>query len=89
MNKEAIEVMEEQRQMILDLERANAQLRLAIQRQYKKISELIDQLPDHHPEKENLPKCDGCGATGVPLETSMFGNPEYCQSSGDFCKDCR
>ncbi len=52
-------------------------------------SEITGMKLDHRNEIKSLQKCDGCGATGVPLETSMFGNPEYCQSSGEFCKDCR
>ena len=85
MNKEGIEVMEEHRQMILDLERANAQLREQIQSQYVRIVQLLDQLPDHHPEKNNLPECDCCHKKAELKQ--VYDN--YYEQNISVCKDCR
>lgn len=54
MNKEGIEVMEEYRQRILDLEQQNAELREGIQHNQNRIIDLLEQLhsPEGKPTKE-------------------------------------
>ena len=54
MNKEGIEIMEEYRQRILDLEQQNAELREGIQHNQKRIIDLLEQLhnPEGKPTKE-------------------------------------
>ncbi len=54
MNKEGIEIMEEYRQRILELQQENAELREGIQYNQKRIIDLLEQLhnPDGKPTKE-------------------------------------
>ncbi len=54
MNKEGIEIMEEYRQRILDLEQQNAELREGIQHNQNRIIDLLEQLhnPEGKPTKE-------------------------------------
>jgi len=86
MNKEGIEVMEEYRQRILDLERANAELKEGIQRNYEKIVQLLDELPDTHPARKqmNLPECDCCHRNAELQQ--VFDN--LYEQKVSICKDC-